>query len=262
MDFLIKNQFHVTISLDGPKNVHDKFRKDFNGKPSFEKVIGNLIKLYRKSPKYVKNYVSFNSVITPLTGTTEQFDFLEKLCKLDIIPIEVSESDYFSKYLKANENSIEKNNVPSRITYSFLRKGILKEAARYHSAYTTGCFHLKIFPGGFCVPGSHRIFVNPEGKLLVCERVDDMNEHFCIGNVDTGVNIDQLKKLIDITKNNIDKCKSCWAAKLCDICFRDIFNLTDNFCEEKKQEIESGIVYYLNNFKDNKEAANVLENFY
>lgn len=262
--FLIENEFSVTVSLDGPKDVHNKFRKDIKGKHSFKEVIKNLTKLYHMSPRYFKNKVSFNSVITPLTGNKEQFDFLENLCSLEIIPIEVMQSDYFSEYLNKVKQSevtkVEQNF--ERMNYSFLRAGILKELAQFHRLYTiNGQFNLNIFPGGFCVPGSHRLFVNAEGKFIICERVDDMNKHFCIGDVDFGVDMVKLNNLIDITKKSVNKCKSCWAAKLCNICFRDIFSLTDDFCEKKKQEIELGMGYYLNNFKDNDEITSILENF-
>lgn len=261
--FLIENEFSITVSLDGPKNIHDKFRKDIYNNVSFERVIKNLTKLYQMSPGYFKNKVSFNSVITPLTGSKEQFDFLENLCCLEIIPIQVMQSDYFSDYLNIKQSDITKlERSFDRMNYSFLRTGILKELAQFHRLYTiNGQFNLNIFPGGFCVPGSHRLFVNVEGKYIICERVDDMNKQFCIGDVDSGVDMAKLNHLIDITKKSVDKCKSCWAAKLCDICFRDIFSLTDDFCDKKKQEIESGMLYYLNNFKDNKDVTSILENF-
>ncbi len=39
MEFLKKNNFHVGLSIDGPKEYHDRFRVDKKGRPTFDKVI-------------------------------------------------------------------------------------------------------------------------------------------------------------------------------------------------------------------------------
>ncbi|MBQ3068075.1 MAG: radical SAM protein, partial [Oscillospiraceae bacterium] len=135
VNFLIENEFTVAVSLDGPQDIHDKFRKDVNNKPSFEKIIKNLTQLYHKAPKYFKNKISFNAVITPLTGSKEQFEFLDKLYGLDVFPIEVAQSDYFSEYLNnVNQTEVSSTNRNfDKMNYSVLRKGILKELAQYHT---------------------------------------------------------------------------------------------------------------------------------
>lgn len=45
--FLSKNNFLVGISLDGPKDIHDRYRVDINGKGSFTKVM-KTIDLFNK----------------------------------------------------------------------------------------------------------------------------------------------------------------------------------------------------------------------
>ena len=45
--FLAENSFIVGISLDGPKDVHDRYRVDRGGKPTFDRVM-NGIKLLKK----------------------------------------------------------------------------------------------------------------------------------------------------------------------------------------------------------------------
>lgn len=47
-DFLAKEKFLVGVSIDGPADIHNKFRKDKGGAPSFDKVI-NGITLLRNS---------------------------------------------------------------------------------------------------------------------------------------------------------------------------------------------------------------------
>lgn len=39
MRFLKTHRFHVGLSIDGPRHLHDKFRRDKGGKPTFDKVM-------------------------------------------------------------------------------------------------------------------------------------------------------------------------------------------------------------------------------
>ena len=41
-DFLRENRFLVGISIDGPRDVHDKYRKDKGGAPTFDRVLKGL----------------------------------------------------------------------------------------------------------------------------------------------------------------------------------------------------------------------------
>jgi len=41
-EFLAKNQFLVGLSIDGPRELHDKYRVDKGGRPTFDKVIRGL----------------------------------------------------------------------------------------------------------------------------------------------------------------------------------------------------------------------------
>ena len=46
-EFLAKNNFLVGLSLDGPKKIHDRYRRDVQGKPTFERVM-RAISLFDK----------------------------------------------------------------------------------------------------------------------------------------------------------------------------------------------------------------------
>lgn len=56
-DFLKANDFLVGISLDGPKDIHDRYRKDKLGKPTFDRVMSAL-KIFRRTG------VEFNTMST------------------------------------------------------------------------------------------------------------------------------------------------------------------------------------------------------
>ena len=56
-DFFAQNNFLLGISIDGPADIHDKFRKDKGGHPTFEKVIQGLLTLRQAG-------VEFNTMST------------------------------------------------------------------------------------------------------------------------------------------------------------------------------------------------------
>ena len=64
-EFLKENNFLVGLSLDGPKEIHDRYRKDKNGKGSFDKVMRGLELLK-------KHGVEFNVMATVARETTDK----------------------------------------------------------------------------------------------------------------------------------------------------------------------------------------------
>lgn len=51
-DFLRANDFLVGISVDGPQDIHDRYRKDKNRKPTFDRVMNGLTMLQRAGVEY------------------------------------------------------------------------------------------------------------------------------------------------------------------------------------------------------------------
>ena len=50
--FFRQHDFLIGISIDGPQDIHDRFRKDKGGAPTFDKVMRGLSILYRTGVKY------------------------------------------------------------------------------------------------------------------------------------------------------------------------------------------------------------------
>lgn len=51
-DFFAQNDFLVGVSLDGPEDVHDKYRRDKGGNPTFHKVVHGIRLLYDAGVQY------------------------------------------------------------------------------------------------------------------------------------------------------------------------------------------------------------------
>ena len=259
IEFLVKNEFQITISLDGPKSIQDRYRLQKNGQVSFDRVFENITKLYKYSPQFFKEHVVFNAVVGPTTGTVEQYEFLENLCKTEVILIDCNITDYFSKVI-AKELLTSENETINAQNHTLMKKTLLKSMQKYHDALSSPSWQHHIFPGGFCIPGTRKNFITADGKIIVCEKVDEKNSSYQVGDVFNGIDIHRVKELVTETISKTQRCKTCWAAKFCNICFKDIFNLTDEFCEKTRNRIERELAYYLDNIKDSKKLTNYLEN--
>ena len=60
--FFRENSFLVGVSLDGPKDIHDAYRRDCGGIPTYDRVIAAVEKMYRNNVEYnilaTVNYMS------------------------------------------------------------------------------------------------------------------------------------------------------------------------------------------------------------
>lgn len=71
----------------------------------------------------------------------------------------------------------------------------------------------------------------------------------------------KVEKILQKATEKLNRCKTCWAARFCQICYRDVFDVTDEFCCSQKQTIEDDLRYFLEKIKNDKEQFSALENF-
>ena len=64
LDFLIENNFLLSVSLDGDETIHDSSRKYPNGKGTHSRVVENLLALKERSPEYFEKRVLFSVTIS------------------------------------------------------------------------------------------------------------------------------------------------------------------------------------------------------
>ena len=99
-----------------------------------------------------------------------------------------------------------------------------------------------------------------DGKIIVCEKVDESREVFEIGDVYNGIDLKKVENLIKQTLKSLNKCKDCWAAKFCKICFKDIVNINEEFCENARKDVERELGYYLEQISGNRDLVNYVSN--
>ena len=116
--------------------------------------------------------------------------------------------------------------------YSFVKNLFENSLQRIHRRYP--CKNLIIDPPGdsICIPGAHRIFVSTSGLFYTCEKTEG-NDNMLIGDIDKGVEINSVSKIIQNYHNFIHKyCNDCWLIRMCSSCFVHAVS-NNNFNDEK-----------------------------
>ena len=65
MSFFVENNVEITISLDGPQDIHDKNRIFPNGVGSFNTVIKNIESIKRLHHDFFENNIKFSATLSP-----------------------------------------------------------------------------------------------------------------------------------------------------------------------------------------------------
>lgn len=265
IDFLVKNDIYITISLDGNKEMHDRNRKFANGEGSFEKIMQNVKYLKRNYPEYAMK-VGFNTVLAPENDLqcVEEFFSTDEVIGDSLINTGAvtdlytgeNEIDYTEKFKIANKYGIF--------------KALLSAAGKLDSKYTSQLFKGKIMgmktlyqhmqkvqggveiahPGGPCIAGVRRLFVNVDGKMYPCERVSEKSKAMNIGNLDEGLDYDKVRAILNVGRITKEKCLKCWAFHFCTMC-AGYADDTEKLSPEKKlRQCESVKFNTLEEFKD------------
>lgn len=243
IDFLVQNDFLLVVSLDGPKSIHDRYRKSVDGGDTFSTIIKNIKLIKRKYPSFYESNVMFNAVIAPPYSFDLLANFFE-CSKVNMMDLKWTE--YFEKYVeKLNIDTSGNKSDEKRPVYDIMLT--IKELKKFHMI-SKDLAHKIMEPCGYCVPFSKRVFVNPNGKVFICEKVSDSHDTYVIGNVDNWIDYTKLGNLLECSKKRVEEnCLDCWAIRFCSTCFinETEMNNDGDYCEAMRQKIEREYVKYI-----------------
>ncbi len=226
IDFLVKNQVYLTVSLDGPKDIHDKNRKFANGIGSYDMVTRNLERLKHKCEDKMKCAV--NMVVDPDNSYQEISNFFHEpiLKDIDVRWNLVEEENDIKSVGEQFVSTYEYRTFLGYVRYfreknfdapDGLVKGEFEDRA-------TEDFHFQPFflpgvsvPGGPCIPGKVRPLVDCDGRLFPCERVSETSSCTNIGSLNEGFDIEKVRRFLNISQIT-EECRNCWAFVLCSVC--------------------------------------------
>ncbi|WP_251860978.1 Cys-rich peptide radical SAM maturase CcpM [Clostridium sp. Marseille-Q2269] len=234
--FLVENEFMITVSLDGPKYIHDISRKFKNSdKGSFEIIMSNLKLIREQYPLFFKNNIYFNIVFTTQNGFDEISNFFsgEELFNESTFNTSIVSDVYYKGKINITRRFVEENRY-EQFKVMLAKLGKLDEndvsiiaKKQFSSALRArvgkhGSTRIELperwHHGGPCIPGVQRLFLNIEGKFFPCEKVSESASFTCIGDVEHGLNIESGRKILNIENFNNKICHSCWAYEYCELC--------------------------------------------
>lgn len=263
-NWLMQQDFGISVSLDGPEEEHDRNRIYASGRGTFKDVMRNIRRIMDSGYENIscnpvidwktdifKLQEFFNRKDVPKPSRSNQVvtnhgcryyeEFTEedyityvkrlKMAKeyyLNTLPSlgEIKRATFFDQMFRSNARSIIANSIP-----------ILK--------------HPLLMPfTAACVPG-RKIFVDPDGNYYICERICTRSP--IIGNINEGLNFERIYNMLYNYYNHLDKCPSCSIQRVCNQCFSQLiadgtFLKTSEVC----RDIEKG---FINAFIDSFELA-------
>lgn len=275
--FLIRNNISIDVSLDGPKFIHDKNRVTVSGKGSYDLIIKNLKRIKRIAANYFYSKITYRAILNPpydsdaITNYFYNFELFKPIKNpIQVTPVSTYDTTYICKAeIQTAKQQYRKNYRELFLNYTnalisgkydelYIEKTWFKdmiELIHFRPKTPLREHHAAL---GQCTPGLNRLFVNPEGKYYMCERV---GEHFCIGDVDNGLNFKKIAFFFSQWVRFFEGCSTCWALRLCKKCFQDIhrngkFNVNrkKNHCRSTLKTLEMLLIGYCEILEKNPDA--------
>ena len=248
IDFCNKEMSNVVLSLDGRKEVHDRFRVNFDGKGSYDTVVPKFQEFVKKRNNkdyYIRGTFTHNNVdFTNDILHMADLGFTE----LSMEPVVCPPGDPFALDDKDLNILLEQ--------YEILAKTMIKRKSEgngftfYHymlDLKNGPCVYKRI---SGCGSGTEYMAVTPWGDLYPCHQfVGD--EKYKLGNIFDGVTNHEIQnKFKECNAYSRPDCKDCWAKLYCaGGCAANSYHATGDIsgiykygCELFKKRIECAIM--------------------
>ncbi len=244
MDFLVKHNFSLLISLDGNAE-NTAYRVDHNNKPVFERIINNVNKLKNKYPEYFEDRVNFNAVLHNKNSVEdiyrffkEQYNKIASIGELNNMGIRPDKQELFNQTYRNSFESLHQSEH-----YQEIEKDMFMRSASYQSVclfihqysgfvyrdYTDLLFEKnenKRTPTGTCLPFSKKMFVTVNGKILPCERIGHQFALGEVNNTEIKLDFDAIAEKYNAYYAKLDKqCSKCKNTIGCSQCIFNLDNL-------------------------------------
>ena len=213
IDFANREMSNVVLSLDGRKEVHDRFRVDYAGKGSWERIVPKFQKLVQA--RGGKNYYMRG------TFTHANPDFLKDIQQmLDLGFTELSMEPVVCP--AGDPSALTQEDLPIVLEQYELLAQLMLQRRKEGRPFTF--YHYMIdLKGGPCIykrisgcgSGTEYMAVTPWGDLYPCHQFVG-EERFKLGNVWDGVTNTECQS--EFAAGNVyahPECADCWAKLYC-----------------------------------------------
>lgn len=213
IDFANREMSNVVLSLDGRKEVHDRFRVDYNGKGSWEKIVPKFQKMVEA--RNGKNYYMRGTFTHHNPDFVKDIEEMLRLgfTELSMEPVVCAPDD---------PSALTEEDLPIVLEQYEKLAELMQERRNDGKPFTF--YHYMIdLKGGPCIykrvsgcgSGTEYMAVTPWGDLYPCHQfVGD--EKFLLGNVWDGVNNSKIQnEFLACNVYSRPECADCWAKLYC-----------------------------------------------
>ncbi|MBQ4527249.1 MAG: thioether cross-link-forming SCIFF peptide maturase [Clostridia bacterium] len=246
--FINKEMSNVVLSLDGRREIHDHFRKDYNGNGSYDLILPKFKKLVES--RGGKNYYMRGTFTHNNTDFTNDIIHMADMgfTELSMEPVVCPPGDSYA---------LTNDDLPTLFEqYEILAKEMIKrkKAGKPFTFYhymldlkNGPCIYKRITG---CGSGTEYMAVTPWGDLYPCHQfVGD--EKYCLGNIWDGVTKKDVQdEFRSCNAYARPECNECWAKLYCSGgCAANSYHATGSIsgvyeygCELFKKRIECAIM--------------------
>lgn len=278
IDFLAKNNFLVSFSLDGNEFNHNRNRVNVEGKPTHQTVFKNIIKYHDRLKLYKRNSViNITCCFDDYTDMIRVTDFFEEMSSrvdnLNVIYNKIYEIDtsYYDDCEERYKNNadISKNTYSESVNHLFQKYYIEeknKEIPKSVKSIFTSYYIIKnrkkgildFHQGNACIIGD-KICVSPDENIYICEKA---NQEVNIGNLKDGLDFDKINTIYNKYFSIRDQhCAECPINRLCDVCYvhfikNNEIQHNESFCAKRKEVLIRGLEVVYSLMEEDKDIFN------
>lgn len=216
VEWLVENEVGVTVSIDGPKEMQDRFRVFHNGKGSYEVVLPKIRELLRRhTARPIGARVTLTrqnlDVIGIFRHLTEEVGFQQ----VGFAPVTTADGRDYAITDGEGGYDLMLQQFQA-LAWEFLESTV---AGKHHAfsnvAETLAEIHQGMSKAYPCGAGLGLVGVSTAGEVGLCHRFAGSDEHR-LGSVREGIDPARQRDFLDRNHlANKTDCHTCWARPLC-----------------------------------------------
>ena len=214
IEYLAENEVGVTISIDGPKEMQDRFRVFHNGKGTYEVIapkVKELLQKHRSRP--IAARVTLTSQVVDVIKIYRHLTTEMGFHEVGFAPVTTSPVRLYA--IGGGGLDLVLSQF-TRLAQEYLEWALRNQHHGFSNVTDTlQELHTGISKAQPCGAGLGLMGVSPSGDLAPCHRFVDSDQHK-LGHISTGV--DREKQAAFLDRGHISRkpeCHTCWARPVC-----------------------------------------------
>jgi uncharacterized protein len=216
VEWLVENEVGVTVSIDGPKEMQDRFRVFHNGKGSYDVVLPKIKELLRRhTARPIGARVTLTRQNLDIVGIyrhlTEEVGFQQ----VGFAPVTTADGRDYAITDGEGGYGVMLQQFQA-LAWEFMEKTVAGEHHAFSNvAETLAEIHQGMSKAYPCGAGVGLVGVATNGDVGLCHRFAGSDEHR-LGSVSEGIDFARQTAFLDRNHlANKTDCHACWARPLC-----------------------------------------------